>query len=252
MKPRHRILSLFLFVALLVAGCDDGGQAVVGDASPDPIEYKNNVFDGRDSVATGFDDLKATQTNFQIATEFLLVEVDGGYVGIDDPDAVESSDLLFESREENEILTPDENQVTWGEFSDAEGAVIAKCNEKGTHLVSHFGGLIPNGVYSASIRLFDAGDGSELEELSYSGRTNSASQGIFRASADGEGHLSGFVPAGAAGIVGDCMLSDARNDDYFWQIVSIYHIDGSPETDVSGTFVEHGIFEFGDPPPVVD
>ena len=250
MHPFHgRILILVVYAVLLVAGCDDGGQALVGETKP--IAHKNNVFDGRDSVTTDFDDVIATQDNFEIATEFVLIEGDAGLVAIEDPETVDDEVLLFESREGNEITNPDGEQVSWAQFSAADGAVVVQCNSGRTHVISHFGGLIPNGLYSLWIRIFDSETAEELGELPIGVQNGATTQGVFRASAVGEVHVSGI-----AAPESDCLLDDSEAGTIFWQVVAIYHIDGTPgigDDDV-GTFVEQAQFSFGDPPepPVVD
>lgn len=250
MHPFHRrVLILIAYAVLLVAGCDDGGQTLLGES--DPIAYENNVFDGRDSVTTDFDDVIATQDNFEIATEFVLIEGDAGLVAIDDPETIDDEVLLFESREGNEIRSPDGDQVSWGEFSAADGGVVVQCNSRGTHVVSHFGGLVANGLYSLWIRIFDSDTAEELGELPIAEPNGEAAKGVFRASAVGEVHVSGFAAPDS-----DCLLNDAEAGDIFWQVVAIYHIDDTPGIgeDEAGTFVEQAQFNFGDPPepPVVD
>src|SRR5262245_33000451 len=49
------------------------------------------------------------------------------------------------------ILAPDGHQVTWGEWNAVEGEAAVKCINKGSHVVVHLSGLIPNGQYTAWI-----------------------------------------------------------------------------------------------------
>ena len=83
---------------------------------------------------------------------------------------------------------------------------------------------------------------------------------MFRASARGEGHISGLrLPVALdEADVGDCMLDDVEGEKYDWQVVAIYHIDGTPGVgpDHFGTYVEQAGFNFGfeseSDPPVVE
>lgn len=249
---------ILTMAVLVVAGCDRGHIPVGAHHSSEVTSHKSNVFDGRDSVATGGEGLTATQTNFTIVTDFLLVEGDVGVglVGIDSPEQLESGAQLYESRGENAVLAPDNHHVTWGEFSGAEGAVVAKCTREGTHTVSHFAGLIPQGLYSVWIKVFDPDTGGLIGQLSHAGPDTKGNGNVFRASADGEGHISGSTPPGVLDEVGDCMPADVQEGKYEWQVAAVYHIDGDPgigDDDV-GTFVEQAafLFETAESPPVVE
>lgn len=284
-----RAPSLFLALLLpifLSAGCDRDSTAPL-EVGPDqwqasgPSATQSRVFDGRDSVATGIDGLTATQTNFTIVTEFVrirdVVERNGGersftFVEITDPDNLDPETPLFESRENNPIDGSDDTQVTWGEFSGAEGAVIVKCTEQGTHSVTHLSGLIPKGVYSAWIDVFEVGSGTgdldhrigrfEYAEIDEKGKSKG---NVFRASDQGEGHIAGFVQPRVLDEGGDnevkisgCMLEDVENELYDWRVLGIYHIDGTPgvdEDEDAGTFVEQVGFAFeteADDGPIVE
>lgn len=257
MHERSLSLALLLSILLVLVGCDRNGPTL-SEASPDaprapsPIESQSRVFDGRDSVATGIDGFTATQANFSIMTEFVRVrdEIEQDFVEITDPDNLAPDTPLYESRQNEPILAPDgERHVTWGAFRSAEGAVIVKCTRNGTHLVTHLSGLLPKGVYSVWIDVFAPGASAPLRipytEIDEKGKSKG---NVVRASAQGEGHISGFVPPRALdGVqISACMLEDVKRQKYDWRVVGIYHIDGTPGIGdaEAGTFVEHVAFAF--------
>lgn len=216
----------------------------------------SRVFDGRDSLTTGNNGPAATKAYFAVITEFLEIgggDDDVGRVGITNPDDLDPSTVLFESREGNPILTPDGEQVTWGMFSNAKGGIIVKCMTKGSHVTVHLAGLIPNAVYTIQNKLFDPGSDDLIGQIGFTEtakkptQASSKTRNSFRTSAKGEGHISGFIKPGALGInvIGNCMLDDATNyGAYVWRTVAVYQMDGTPERDKDGTFVEQGGFTF--------
>lgn len=253
----HPLAPLLVFVLLVVVGCDAGGP--VAPEESDLFGTQSRVFDGRDSVATGVDGLTATQVNFAIVTTSLAIRVEGGddvgsgFVGVDalqrDPAL---STPLFESRSNEPIRAPDGEHVTWGAFSGAEGAVIVKCTEQGTHVAAHLSGLIPKGIYSVWIDVFDVGTGEPLGRFALADLKGKGKSNTLRASGQGEGHLAGFAPPGARAKVDPvdisaCMLKDVEERSYDWRVVGVYHIDGTPGVDEvkdRGTFVEQVSFAF--------
>lgn len=251
------ILSLLLSILLVLIGCDRSGPPVVESESKETrffghTDANSRVFDGRDSLATGPNGPLATKHNFGIVTQFLEIESgdDVGRVGITDPGRLDPSTPLFENRAGNAILAPDGHHVTWGEFRAAEGAVIVKCTRKGTHVVTHLSGLIPNGLYSIQNKLFDPSTDDLLGQVGYTetdekGRSKgNAARSVFRASGQGEGHLRGMVRSGARPELGPCMLEDVKDRLYEWRVDGVYHIDGRPGLDREGTFVEQTGFTF--------
>ena len=54
------------------------------------------------------------------------------------------------------IIAPDGHHVMWGEWAAADGQAAVKCVKKGSHVVVHLSGLIPNGQYTAWIPVFKA------------------------------------------------------------------------------------------------
>lgn len=252
MKTNLAAFICIVFGGLLVTlvACDTAPKPPSSSATLNEpgSELHSRVFDGRDSLTTGAGGPTATKDNFAIVTQFLEVEGDDvGRIGITDPDALDASTPLFESRTGASILTPDDEQVTWGQFSGAEGAIIVKCTKKGTHTTVHLSGLIPKGVYSVWNVLGSLGPAVDYTEMDSKNSLREPTS--FRASGRGEGHISGLTLPDDD--VGACLLDDVETGQ-IWHIVAIYHIDGTPDLDDEGTFIEQVGFTFGEaPPPVV-
>lgn len=270
MRAFSLFLTLLVPVFLVCVGCDRDGAALLEtrlDESKEGglTETHSRVFDGRDSLRTGPGGPTATKDNFAIVKEFVRIQKvvvrDGekffDFVEITDPDNLDPATPLFESRKENPIDAPDGHQVTWGEFSGAEGAVIVECVNKGTRIVTHLSGLIQKGTYSMWIDVFEPVEGSkdlgnrigrfEYTETDEKGKSKG---NVFRASGDGEGHIAGLVAPRMVGTVeiSSCMLDDVKAGAYEWRVVGIYHwgFDGTPGIGEEnfGTFVEQGGFTF--------
>ncbi|MDX1641390.1 MAG: hypothetical protein R3220_06815 [Balneolaceae bacterium] len=253
------LLALF-FVSVSLISCDNFSESVSTYAIElDDSKFQNSrVFDGRDSVATGIDGFTATQANFKTISEFVRIQeiiVDGSgekfidFVEITDPNKLDPSTFIYEGRENNPILDPNGEQVRWGEFSDADGAVIVKCTKPGTKITTHLNNLIPKGLYSIWVDIFEAGTNNRIERISYADNDKGGRppedglRNVFHASAHGEGHIAGFIsPKKFNGVeISSCMLSDIESDEYDWRVIGIYHIDGTAginEINDAGTFVE--------------
>lgn len=265
MRNPSRILSALLPIILLFLGCDRGDEMPLGPDLTEsplkaPLDANSRVFDGRDSLLTGPGGPVATKTTYSIVTDFLEIEDgdDVGRIGIVDPETLDPSTLLFESRAGNPILAADGDHVTWGDFSAAQGAIIVKCTEKGTHVVLHLTDLLPKGLYSIRNRLFEPGTRTLIGQLGYTetdekGKSKGNISSI-QASKTGEGRIRGIIRAGALAEIGACMLEDVDAAAYDWHTVAIYQMDGTPELDAAGTFVEQGAFQFNaeDSPPIVE
>jgi hypothetical protein len=273
-RPHRLSLPSAFGLALLVAslpfvvgGCDWTDPALLEAGPGEPqasglFDTQSRVFDGRDSVATGVDGLTATQANFTVVTALLAVQREGdddvgsGFISVDDlQNEPVPSTPLFESRENEPILAPDGEPVTWGAFSGAEGAVIVKCTEKGTRAAVHLSGLIPKGVYSAWIDVFDVDTGTRIGRfaLAEPSKKGKSKRNVLRASARGEGHITGLAApralaeGGTQVKISACMLGDVERKLYDWRVVGIYHIDETPGVDEevdAGTFVEQVSFAF--------
>jgi hypothetical protein len=237
----HYVLSI-LCAAIFLTSCESETTIVGDQTSSDPhdeVPQFSRVFDGRDSVAwQGVDGPVATKDNMIIVDQFVATEEGKSF---------EESTPIYESREGNPVLAPDGHHVTWGEFSSAEGAIIAKCVPKGTHATVHLSGLIPSGLYSVWNFVFDSpGSQDNLENRDGFGALgpNDGSRNTFRASASGEGRISGITPPGdltRAGEIGACALTD----EFQWYVIGVYHIEGQTYGP-DGTAVEQFGFVFGE------
>ena len=103
------------------------------------------------------------------------------------------------------VLAPDGHHLTLGEYTTVKGTASVKCINKGTHSVLHFSGLVPNGVYSLWLILFD---GSTFVGAGALGPTNPI-ENSFTATPSGQGQLSVTTPEqdlSIEGHVGACWL----------------------------------------------
>lgn len=271
----YSLAASLVIVIVLMSGCQDNPSRFQDTKSSEPLDLsvqKSRVFDGRDSVATGGEDLVATQTNFSVVTDFLLIRetVDGGgeigffFTEITDPSNLDPATALFESREQKPIPGRDGEQITWGEFGGAEGSVFVKCTDKGTHTTTHLSGLVPKGFYSVWIDIFEPDSDGRIARLEYKeyddkGNSRRSNRGnVIRASAGGEAHISGFVlPTTIEDTeISNCMLNDVDMGKYDWQVLGIYHFGDEVDLSREGTFVEQTaqIFENeeSDSPPVIE
>jgi len=176
------------------------------------------------------------------------------------PDSPPSTPL-WDSRFGLPALAPDGHQITLEEWLRVQSRAEAKCVRKGTHVVIHLSGLIPNGVYTVWVLVFDgpfpAGpDGAapfpfgNLVGVGSLG-ANDGSENSFKASASGEGQISVNMPPGPlsttppwlAGTapydVGGCLL-----DEFEFHLVGVYHFDGKSYGPTPG-FVHGGSEQFG-------
>src|SRR6185503_11846439 len=114
------------------------------------------------------------------------------------------------------ITAPDGHQVTLAEWTRANGTAMVKCVQKGTHVVIQLSGLIPNGVYTIWVGVFQAPgltpDYSNIIALGALGQPD-GSQNAFVASAHGEAVISAFQPSGPLSAFDDrdsagCLLDE--------------------------------------------
>jgi hypothetical protein len=147
------------------------------------------------------------------------------------------------------ILAPDGHQVTLGEWRQVDGMASVKCLGTETHVVIHFTGLIPKGLYTVDVVTFKApGFDGTLANLIGVGALgpNDGSENSVVASESGEANLSVMHPDGPlslVGKVGGCLL-----DQVAFQLVGIYHLDGMSHGPVPGApcdFVDAFAWTFG-------
>src|SRR5713226_8721201 len=125
------------------------------------------------------------------------------------------------------VLAPDGDQITLGEFRQADGRVLVKCINTGTLSVVHFSGLIPKGTYSVWQFIFANGASMPRTAAGAAGDNGitGAIQNFFTASEAGEGQLSVTSPPGplsAEGTLNGCWL-----DNPLVRLELVYHIDGA-------------------------
>jgi hypothetical protein len=126
-----------------------------------------------------------------------------------------------------QVLKPDGQPLTFGEFSQASGTASVKCMDKGTHVVINASGLIPKGVYTVWLLTFAApGFTPDFVNLNAEVPLGSpdGTQNSFTASAAGEAAISAFHPAGS--LTGSNDVSDCLLDEFEFHFVLVYHPDG--------------------------
>lgn len=119
------------------------------------------------------------------------------------------------------ILAPDGHHVTWGEYSQMSGRAALRCGPKGTHVVIQLSGLIPKGVYTLWVFVFDE-NGKRLGAGALGAPDGSESG--FIASASGRGTLAAHHPEGTLSAIPydvGCLL-----DEVVVHLVVAYHLDG--------------------------
>src|SRR5688572_25202984 len=107
---------------------------------------------------------------------------------------------LWDSRFGLPALAPDGHQLTLGEWTAVEPRAQAQCKDDGTLVVLHVSGLVPKGVYTVSVLVFNgpfpAGPGpvgpfpfGNIVGMGSLGAID-GSENTFQASASGEGQLT--------------------------------------------------------------
>lgn len=146
------------------------------------------------------------------------------------------------------------------------GRVTLDCSGNGTDVSLRANGLVPDGLYTAWVIVFEApgfhfdsrdvfpfgADGTAAENVIGAGALGSTdgSENVFSAPPSGDGELSANHPAGESsifGAVGDCLL-----DEFEVHVVGDYHLDGmthGPVPGGPGQHVEHfgAAFRQGEP-----
>lgn len=156
--------------------------------------------------------------------------------------------LLFAKAGHTAVLAPNRHQVTLGEFNKVSGWADIKCINKGTHVVVHLSGLIPNGVYTMWVVPFKSpGFEETLANVIGVGALGpvDGSKNSFIASPAGTASLSAIMPAGLLSEFGS--VSGCLSSEYQVQIWGAYHIDGLTHGGSPGdqsTWVEHFFFGF--------
>jgi hypothetical protein len=160
---------------------------------------------------------------------------------------------LYASRTGLPAVAPDGHHLTAGEWLQASGRASAKCTPDGTHVVMHFSGLIPKGVYTIWLVIFDGPfpAASDTKPFPFGNLVGAGALGDpdgsgngFQASASGEAQLSVMVPTGLLSWSGPAFLNhyyDVQGcllDEIAFHMLALYHFDGQEYGPVPG--FEHG------------
>ena len=155
---------------------------------------------------------------------------------------------LYENRKMNPVIAPDGHHLTFGEFSTAKGKLKMKCTKEGTQISLKMEGLIPFGLYSVWVLVFEEpGFTEDFAHETAEGVPggNAGKYSSFVAGSDGTATYSQVVPEGPMSFFGeatDCLL-----DEYEVHVVGAYHIDGKTyggELGPDGVAVEQFGFEY--------
>jgi hypothetical protein len=173
------------------------------------------------------------------------------------PDSPEDTPV-YDARFHNAATAPDGHQLTVGELTTVTASATAKCVGPGTQIKIDAEGLVPNGVYTVWLLIFNgpfpAGPGpigpfpfGNLAGLGPLGQ-HDGSQNSFQADENGEGHLNVVVHPGLlyaeppppflAGVqypINGCL------DELEFHLVAVYHFDSM--TYGSGPGYNHGAVE---------
>jgi hypothetical protein len=246
---------LLASVAVLVAGCNEGGGSFPAVTAPGPpptitlfsagpgVIHDLPGFLQQIQYAIVRDDATSV-TNSRIVHIPLSIEDATGAA------PTTAGAPLYESRMHQPIVAPDGHTVTLGEFNAVAGtAKVTAINHTTTGFELHLTGLIHNGVYSGWLLIFgprgiDASL-SNLKGVGALGRPD-GSQNVFVANGSGEANVSITMPEGKLSVLG--RLDDNVFEHSFeFHVVGVYHIDGltyGPHLGPAGTAVEQFDFAF--------
>lgn len=149
---------------------------------------------------------------------------------------------LWDARFNNPAVAPDGHQLTLGEWTQVEAAGAIKCVQQGSHVTVHASGLVPKGVYTIWVMIFDgpfpAGPNGNkpfpfgnLVGVGALG-PNDGSENSFQASESGEGQVTAIMPTGLLSTSGPPFLPAPYDltgcllDEYAVMLVGVYHFNG--------------------------
>jgi hypothetical protein len=164
--------------------------------------------------------------------------------------------LLFNNRPRPDgtlapVTAPDGHQITWGEWSAAEGQGRAGvvCITQGSYVSVRVSGLIPNGQYSIWIAVLDAhGNSTAVGALG----AQDGSENAFVADSTGLGRIHAILPAGPLNGPVPGPFDGCLTDEVEFQVHVAYHIDQMTHGHLPGppyTWVLLGLFDFKQPQP---
>ena len=182
----------------------------------------------------------------------LTVDLEHVYAHVEDENfsmPMDDDALLFNKQtgEHIPVLSPDGHQVTLKEFNMMSGWADIKCINAGTHAVIHLKGLIPNGVYSVWLPVFNE-MGTRIAFGAFGAIGGSQNFNGFMANAEGNATVSLIKPGGtmetdgtdpSQGAVSNCLA-----DHYESHLAIAYHLDGQPQQPgPRSTWVVQGVFK---------
>lgn len=176
-------------------------------------------------------------------------------------DSSSPSTLLWDARFGNPATAPDGHQLTLAEWTRPEPSGTARCLGDCTQVNLRLTGLIPNGVYTLWVLVFDGpfgvsgpGKPAPFGHLVGVGSlgANDGSQNSFRASRRGDAHVNVVMPPGPLSSAGPPFVNNHYDlkgcllDEVEFHIVGVYHFDGQTYGPEPG-FEHGGAEQFGIP-----
>jgi len=132
------------------------------------------------------------------------------------------------------LSAPDNHHINLAEWKSARGSALLKCGQKGSHVVMQLSGLVPNGVYTVWVGIFQAPgltpDFANLIGLGALGAPD-GSDNVILASANGTAALSAFHPTGDLSMFGS---TDCLSDEFEVLLWLPLHLDGQTHGGVPG------------------
>lgn len=181
--PRYIIAGLVLLliaISLILTSCDNTNT----DVEPEPERPK-------------------AASNKALTMPFFVADENGTSMAA--VEKIDPAQMLYDVRKpSNVIKSPEGNPITWDEWDNVTGSATVKCVEGGTYVSLDVQGLIPGGLYTGWVVVF--------EEPGFSGTLQSlmktivgvapvgapdGSESIFRASESGTGQLTAITPRGS-------------------------------------------------------
>ncbi|GAC1480070.1 MAG: hypothetical protein NVS1B4_25080 [Gemmatimonadaceae bacterium] len=130
------------------------------------------------------------------------------------------------------VTAPDGHQLTFSEFTKPMGKISLECNKAGTEVEVHLKGLVPKGLYTMWLLIFERpGFDPTFAHLTGLGAVgpNDGSANSFTAKANGTGELETVIPAGrlsmgpADGVPTKYVTSCLLTSEFEIHIVGGYH-----------------------------
>lgn len=138
------------------------------------------------------------------------------------------------------LIAPDDHHITLAEWKRPTGHALLQCLNRGSHVVFQLNGLVPNGVYTVWLGIFESPgvtpDFAHMIGLGALGAPD-GSENVILASPNGTAALSVFHPTGDLSIFGTVgCLSDEFEVMLFFPL----HLDGQTHGGEPGNECELG------------